>query len=182
MGRAMRNLLGVFAEMEREMISERTKAKMEATKQQGFHIGGRQPFGYERKNNMLTVNPQEAPHVRRIFEQYARGVSMTRLARDLNAQKVFRRQRNGEKTGEWNAQHIYTILHNPVYAGFILSADGETLYAGKHEALISPELREEVQSKLAASAEQMRHRMQGKALNLVFPLRGSCAAGAAARC
>ena len=67
MVRAMRNLLGVFAEMEREMISERTKAKMEASKQQGFYIGGTVPFGYKRENNMLTIIPGEAAHVRWAF-------------------------------------------------------------------------------------------------------------------
>ena len=43
LGRGMRNLLGVFAEMEREMIAERTREKAEACRRKGLYRPHRRP-------------------------------------------------------------------------------------------------------------------------------------------
>lgn len=172
MGRAMRNLLGVFAEMEREMISERTRAKMEASRQQGYHMGGMVPFGYTRENNILAIAPEDAPYVRWMFRQYAQHGSPTTIAKELNRKKVYRLNRLGEKSGTWQAKNVYNVLRNPVYTGFIRSSDGETLYRGKHDSLISQELWEEVNKKLDEAAAIAKERTAGKSLNLTFPLNG----------
>ncbi|MBR5292924.1 MAG: recombinase family protein [Clostridia bacterium] len=170
MGRAMRNLLGVFAEMEREMISERTKAKMEASKQQGYFIGGLVPFGYTREENVLYIEPGEARHVRWIFEQYLEHGSPTTIARQLNEKKVLRLSRLGKKDGKWENRNIHNVLRNPVYCGLIRSSDGETLYTGRHEAIISRELWEKVNRKIDAAAAEAQEKIAGKRLNLIFPL------------
>ena len=172
MGRAMRNLLGVFAEMEREMISERTKAKMEASKQQGFYIGGTVPFGYKRENNMLTIIPSEAAHVRWAFNEYIKQGSPTIIARIFNEKKVGKPTRTGAREGKWEARNIHNILRNPLYAGLIRSSDGETLYAARHESIITQELWKEVNRRMDANAEEVQARIAGKRLNLTFPLNG----------
>lgn len=172
MGRAMRNLLGVFAEMEREMISERTKAKMEASKQQGYHVGGIVPFGYKRENNVLIINPDDAPYARWMFQQYALHGSTTAIARELNRKKILRLNRYGKKEGKWEARNVLNVLRNPAYCGFIRSSDGETLYSGKHESIVTQALWQEVNKLLDEAAEVVKDRLAGKSLNLTFPLSG----------
>ena len=172
MGRAMRNLLGVFAEMEREMISERTKAKMEASKQQGYHLGGVVPFGYTREKNILYINPEEAPYVKWIFQQYVQHGSPTAIARELNEKNILRRNRYRDKVGKWEARNIQLLLRNPEYCGLIRSGDGETLYPGKHEAIISQSLWKEVGKLLDEAAAELKEIREAKSLNLTYPLAG----------
>lgn len=172
MGRAMRNLLGVFAEMEREMISERTKAKMEASKQQGFYIGGALPFGYRRENNVLIPTPEDAPYVRWIFQQYVQHGSPTAIARELNRKNVYKLNCKGEKRGTWESKSVTNILRNAVYCGFIRSSDGETLYPGKHQPLVSQSLWNEANKLLDERAAEAKERLESKRLNLEFPLSG----------
>ena len=44
--KALVSMLAVFGELERAMIAERTAEGREVTKEAGFHIGGRAPFGH----------------------------------------------------------------------------------------------------------------------------------------
>ena len=62
MGRLTLNILLSFAQFEREIISERTRDKMAASKKRGKWVGGRPPLGYDidRINRKLVINPKEA--------------------------------------------------------------------------------------------------------------------------
>lgn len=171
MGRAMRNLLGVFAEMEREMISERTKSKLEASKQQGYHIGGIVPFGYDRKDNILYPN-EDAKHVLWMFQQYANGETITYIARTLNVKKVYRLNIRREKKARWLSENVVRVLRNAAYAGYIRSADSDELYEGKHQAIVDRELWHMVNAKLDETAEQTRINHSFAESSVIFPLKG----------
>jgi site-specific DNA recombinase len=75
MGRAMFSIMGVFAQMEREVISERiadTKAKQMAD---GIKLGPA-PYGYRLKvksRSQWEIIPEEAKIIRKVFELYASG-------------------------------------------------------------------------------------------------------------
>ena len=57
MGRLLRNILFDFAQFEREMISDRTRDKMQQRAQKGLWNGGLPPYGYTRKEKMnMTSN------------------------------------------------------------------------------------------------------------------------------
>src|SRR6202043_880627 len=62
MGRLILNVLLSFAQFEREIISERTRDKMAATRRKGKWAGGTPLLGYDldRPGHRLVVNAEEA--------------------------------------------------------------------------------------------------------------------------
>jgi site-specific DNA recombinase len=72
MGRLVLNVLLSFAQFEREIISERTRDKIAATRRKGKWSGGFPVLGYDvdKEARRLVVNPKEAPRVRTIFDLY----------------------------------------------------------------------------------------------------------------
>jgi site-specific DNA recombinase len=72
MGRLVLNVLLSFAQFEREIISERTRDKIAATRRKGKWAGGWPILGYDvdPQGFKLNVNPAEAERVRVIFKLY----------------------------------------------------------------------------------------------------------------
>ena len=56
MGRLTLNMLLSFAQFEREVIGERIRDKVAASKQRGMFMGGTPPLGYDVINKKLVVN------------------------------------------------------------------------------------------------------------------------------
>jgi DNA invertase Pin-like site-specific DNA recombinase len=73
-GKAMARMAGVFAELERDLIAERTKAALAVKKAQGVQLG-----------RPVTMQP----HVRRrIRRMHSRGLGWTAIARKLNQDEI----------------------------------------------------------------------------------------------
>jgi site-specific DNA recombinase len=72
MGRLVLNVLLSFAQFEREIISERTRDKLAATRRKGKWAGGHPILGYDvdPRGFRLVVNEAEAVRVRAIFDLY----------------------------------------------------------------------------------------------------------------
>ena len=70
MGRLTLNVLLSFAQFEREVIGERTRDKIAASKKKGMWMGGAVPLGYRVEQRKLLIEPAEADAVRHIFERY----------------------------------------------------------------------------------------------------------------
>src|ERR1700691_2536180 len=70
MGRLTLNVLLSFAQFEREVIGERIRDKVAASKRKGIWMGGVLPLGYDVRERKLVVNDDEAEIVRGIFERY----------------------------------------------------------------------------------------------------------------
>ena len=70
MGRLTLNILLSFAQFEREVIGERIRDKIAASKRRGMWMGGRIPLGYDVQNRALIVNPEDADRVQEIFRLY----------------------------------------------------------------------------------------------------------------
>jgi DNA invertase Pin-like site-specific DNA recombinase len=68
MGRLTLNILLSFAQFEREVIGERIRDKVAASRRKGMWMGGWTPLGYDVKDRKLVVNEKEAVTVRMIFE------------------------------------------------------------------------------------------------------------------
>src|SRR5690606_1705812 len=71
MGRLTLNILLSFAQFEREVIGERVRDKIAASKARGMWMGGSVPLGYEVRDRKLAVNEEEAARARRAFELFA---------------------------------------------------------------------------------------------------------------
>jgi site-specific DNA recombinase len=131
-GRMLVQLLGVFAEFERETIIDRVINGMITKAGKGKWPGGNRPYGYyvERDTQKLVPHPVEAAIVREIFRLYTRKRLGTRgIAAELNRRGI------GNRTGKrWSGLTIGRILDNPAYAGDISYRD--IYVADAHEALI----------------------------------------------
>ena len=67
MGRLTLNVLLSFAQFEREVIGERVRDKISASKRKGLWVGGPLSLGYKIKDKKLAIIPEEAETVRLIF-------------------------------------------------------------------------------------------------------------------
>ncbi|MEP4035824.1 recombinase family protein [Pseudophaeobacter sp.] len=67
MGRLMLSILLSFAQFEREVIGERIRDKVAASRKRGIWMGGYVPHGYDVQDRKLVVNDAEDASVRRIF-------------------------------------------------------------------------------------------------------------------
>src|SRR5206468_5092470 len=88
MGRLMLNVLLSFAQFEREVIGERIRDKIAASRRKGMWMGGFVPLGYRVENRKLLIHQEEAATVRMIFERFVKIGSATALARALIAEGV----------------------------------------------------------------------------------------------
>jgi hypothetical protein len=85
MGRLTLNVLLSFAQFEREVIGERIRDKIAASKRKGMWMGGVPPLGYGVKDRKLVVIDSEAEIVRFIFRRYAELGSVRLLKDELEA-------------------------------------------------------------------------------------------------
>ena len=158
MGRLMLNVLLSFAQFEREVISERTRDKIAATKRKGFWSGGRPVLGYdiERRpgGNRLAVNEDEASRVRRIFELYLECGSVSQAIHRLDAMgwktKAWITKRDREMGGRpFNKSLLFNLLTNVTYLGKVKHK--EDVYDGQHDAIIDDDLFRRVEQMLKAN-------------------------------
>src|SRR6516164_2719582 len=71
MGRLTLNVLLSFAQFEREVIGERIRDKIAASKKKGMWMGGVPPLGYRAQDRKLIVVDSEAEVGRALFRRYA---------------------------------------------------------------------------------------------------------------
>jgi DNA invertase Pin-like site-specific DNA recombinase len=86
MGRLTLNILLSFAQFEREVIGERVRDKIAASRARGMWMGGPVPLGYRVENRKLLLDETAAATVRRVFEGFAEIGSATRLLPILRAE------------------------------------------------------------------------------------------------
>ena len=85
MGRLTLNVLLSFAQFEREVIGERIRDKIAASKKKGMWMGGVPPLGYRAQDSKLIIVESEAETVRFIFRRYAELGSVRLLKDELEA-------------------------------------------------------------------------------------------------
>lgn len=80
MGRAMIGVVGVFAQLERELTSERVFAAMEERAEQGKRTC-HEVLGYDKSGkDSFIINPKEAEYVRFCFTQYLLRKNLSEVA------------------------------------------------------------------------------------------------------
>ena len=144
MGRLTLNILLSFAQFEREVIGERIRDKIAASRKRGMWMGGFVPLGYEVRDRKLVINDAEAATVRMIFERFVEVGSATALARTLAAEGV--RTRRGRLVDKG---FLYKLINNRVYIGDAVHKG--TAYPGEHEAIITRALWDKVHGILRES-------------------------------
>jgi len=145
MGRLTLNILLSFAQFEREIISERTRDKIAATRRKGKWSGGRPVLGYDLdpRGCRLMVNEEEAARVRAIFELYLEHESLISTIRVMDERGWVNKQwttRKDHPAGgqPFNKHCLFSLLTNVLYRGKI-TYKGE-LYDGEHPAIVDEEI------------------------------------------
>jgi site-specific DNA recombinase len=144
MGRLTLNILLSFAQFEREVIGERIRDKVAASRKRGMWMGGYVPLGYDVSDRKLVINEAEAATVRMIFERFVAIGSATMLTRVLVGEGV--RNKRGKQIDKG---FLYKLINNRVYIGEAVHKG--TAYDGEHEAIISRDLWDKVHSILQQS-------------------------------
>ncbi len=121
LGRFVVDMIQRLAQLESEQIGERThmgmreKAETLEDATEGRRtMGFTPPFGYRLENGALKEDEEELPIVKRMFDEYAEGRTVDEICWSLNREGILTRKGN-----PWNKRNMSTILHNPVYAGFM---------------------------------------------------------------
>jgi site-specific DNA recombinase len=164
MGRLTLNVLLSFAQFERELIGERVRDKIAASKRKGLWVGGPVPLGYAAVDKKILVVPAEAAAVSTIFARYLQLGSVRLLAEDLDRRGIRskpRRLSTGRTVGggRFGVGALVHLLKNRFYIGEVVYR-GE-VHRGEHEPILDSTLFEAVQAKLVAQAVARRHRLRG---------------------
>src|SRR6266404_5701912 len=77
-----------LAQFEHEVIGERIRDKIAASKSKGMWMGGVPPFGYRAQDRKLIIVDSEAEIVRFIFRRYAELGSVRLLKDELEARSI----------------------------------------------------------------------------------------------
>jgi DNA invertase Pin-like site-specific DNA recombinase len=165
MGRLTLNILLSFAQFEREVIGERVRDKIAASKARGMWVGGSVPLGYDVRERKLIVNEVEAATVRRIFEGFVSIGSTTHMVPVLRDEGVL------TKTGRpFDKGAIYKLLGNKTYLGEVTHKD--KVYPGEHRAIVPRELWDSAHAVLQESprvrANQNRSQSPALLRGLIF--------------
>src|SRR5882762_9099382 len=88
MGRLTLNVLLSFAQFEREVIGERVRDKIAASKRKGIWVGGPIPLGYASVGKGRVIVPGEAEAVRTRFRLYLECGSVGALAEELGRRNM----------------------------------------------------------------------------------------------
>jgi site-specific DNA recombinase len=157
MGRLTLNVLLSFAQFEREVIGERVRDKIAASKRKGIWVGGPVPLGYRSIDKKLEIVPGEAQLVRTIFESYLRLGSISALVASLNADGLKpkpRRLANGGTVAAacYRVGPLAHLLKNPFYIGEV-AYRGE-IHPGEHQPILDRALFDSVQTRLKHQSVQ----------------------------
>ncbi len=144
MGRLTLNMLLSFAQFEREVIGERIRDKVAASRKKGMWMGGWTPLGYEVRDRKLLIHKEDAERVRSIFKRFVQLKSATLLARELVVARATNRYRQLLDKGV-----LYRILNNRVYIGDAVHKG--VSYPGEHQAIIDRKLWDQVHAILKQS-------------------------------
>lgn len=129
-GRAMMGLLGVFAQMEREITAERIKAAMAERAVQGKRTTN-EVLGYDLDGkDSLIINEAEAERVRYIYDKYCEYRNLSAVA-ELCTLKGYA----GKRGKQYRAESIRKVLSCPIYCGY--NRYRGRLYRGIHEPIIT---------------------------------------------
>lgn len=132
MGRAMIGIVGVFAQLERELTSERVSAAMAERAAQGKRTCS-EILGYDLKGkDSFKINEKEAEYVRFCFSEYLLRKNLSEVAKEAKT-RGFKGKRGKLPT----AYSVQKILTRPQYCGYNIFC-GE-IYKGDYESIIDVE-------------------------------------------
>jgi len=147
-GRMFIKIIGIFAEFERENISERSRLGFERKVREGYSLcTGLISYGYDRKKGekVQTINERETVFVKEIFNMFVnQHMSYLDIAKNLNSRGI-----PTKANSVWHARTVKNVLTNCNYIGNVRYAtkDEKRFFEtkGVHTPIISKELYSQTQ-------------------------------------
>ncbi|MFC9620278.1 recombinase family protein [Streptomyces sp. NPDC056930] len=141
-GRAMAEIIAVFARLERDMIRERSLDARRTLLSEGKFVGGRFPFGITTaahpsgKGRVLVRDKEAIPIIKSMANKVVNeGYSATQVAKWLNDHKVLTSRQRGataKKTKAadtyWRGNAVRVLLRNPQLIGHQALPDGRVRF------------------------------------------------------
>jgi len=175
-GEMILSFLASFAQEESRSTSENMKWRIQKDFNEGIIWGGKSCLGYRLENRKLEVVPDEALHVRLIFQLYIEGLGADTIGKVLDRKGV-----KPKYASKWSRSTIMQIIANNNYTGDLILQKtfrdnhltkrkvintGELdryIVKNKHEAIISHDVFTEAQrvrkekSRRTASTSIQKH-------------------------
>lgn len=174
-----RNILN---EMYARDISRKIKSAKYQRAKEGKFIGAHPPFGYQKKDHQLVIDPEAAKVVQKIYSLAASGFGGIEIAKKLEAHQILTPSAYKLIHGDnlfakyceegmqycWRASTIQRILTDTVYLGILTSMKTETrnyktkkrTQASKEHWIVTEQAHEAIISKELfeeANAERKKH-------------------------
>jgi len=111
MGRMFLTMAAGFAELERGLVSERTRAALAVKRRRGEYTGGEPPFGYRVEEGALVEDPEEREVLDLICELRGEGLSFQTIADALNARDAANRE-----AALWRKERVYRLWRREAQA------------------------------------------------------------------
>ena len=119
-------------------LSQKVKRGMRETRLKGNFQGGKVLYGYRVENRKLVADEIQSAVVKRIFEEFSKGLCVRQIVARLTAQGIYK---NGKK---FPMNTVYNILRCERYTG-VYTINGETV-DNMYPAIISKDLFTKVQA------------------------------------
>lgn len=142
-GRAMIGILSVFAQLEKDQITERfTMGRIGRGKAGYYHGGATSPTGYTYKDGLLEVDEYKAMQVREVYDRFLNGFSVNSIRNYMS-----------NKYGGWSSHSlVINVLRNSIYIGKVKFKKKE--YLGLHKPIIDPDTFSRAQKLLCSSERE----------------------------
>jgi site-specific DNA recombinase len=111
-GRMVLQLLGTFAEFERERIRERVRDNMISLAKNTDRIISRPCFGYDVIDGQLTINIEESLIVKKMADMTLEGLGALQIAKHLNEQGIKSKEGN-----QWHDKVVRQFLKRETLIG-----------------------------------------------------------------
>jgi DNA invertase Pin-like site-specific DNA recombinase len=109
MGRMMLTMMAAFAELERNLIAERTTQALDF-KKRNRQVFNHEPYGYRRDGNALVAVPEEQGIIGRIRALRSNGVTLDAIAGMLNNEAI-----PTKRGGKWYARTVLNVLNSELH-------------------------------------------------------------------
>ena len=109
-GKAMRNLMAVFAEYQSDVTGDHTRSVKANLKKNLKTYCGNPPLGFRNEDGKLVIVQEDMETVQNIMGLRAQGISYNKIANQIN------NERKGNKGGKFYAITISKVCNNPIYS------------------------------------------------------------------
>lgn len=153
-GRMTMQILGAFAEFERERTRERVKENMISLAKNTNKALASPCYGYNVVDSFYIINDLEAKNVLLMFDLIFEGLGYRNIAKTLNDKGILTR-----KGKEWDAINVKRLIKNPTLCGTRIfnireNKDGKIIFRDESEWVISEDNHEAIIDKVVFQAAQ----------------------------